>query len=312
MSETRSNGAPRYQLARDGHVDDLAAGYALGALEPRELATVERHIAHCSHCADIVDGESRTANMLPLVIPSATPGPDVKAALFSRIAHVQRVETPSTAVALPPMLTIPASRTGVFPTDPSSPPLPRRRRLVPRSSFQLSRATAVLTLPMVIALMLTGTWAMQMRSQAVDRGAQVSELEATLANLGAEATLYDLLPGPDYPDADGELLVGANGRSGVVQLDLDTTNPADFYRLLVVKDGKLIPAATIQVNEDGEGQARFSLDQDLEEFQRVRVEAVPLDSDAFAAGGSGSVLQRSMDGSGSIGAPDSAANDIGP
>lgn len=312
MSETSSKGSPRYTLSTEGHVDDLAAGYALGALEPGEQATVERHIVHCSGCADLVDLERRTANMLSLVIPSATPGPDVKAALFARIAHVQRTDTPRAGVAIPSTLTIPASQPALSPGANSSAPLAGRRRLVPQSSYQLNRATALLTLPMVVALMLTGTWAMQLRSQVADRGDQVSELEATLANLGAEATLYDLLPGPDYPGADGDLLVGANGRSGVVQLDVDTGNPANLYRLLVVKDGKLIPAATIEVNEDGKGQARFALDQDLEDFQRVQIDPVPLDSDAFAAGGTSSVLQRSMDGSESIGAPDSAANDIGP
>lgn len=312
MSETSNTRTSRYRLPREDHVDDMAAGYALGAIEPADQAMVERHIAHCARCADLVEAEDRTVAMLPFVAQAAIPGPDVKAALFARIAHVQRTEAPRPAVELSPTLTIPASRPAAFPVAGPAATSSPRRSLSPRTSFQLNRVTAMLTVPMVLALMLTGTWAMQMRSQAVDRGDQVSELQATLANLGTEATLYDLLPGPDYPGADGELLVGANGRSGVVQLDLDTRNPADLYRLLVVKDGKLIPVSTIEVNEDGEGQAQFALDQDLEDFQRVQIDPVPLDSDAFATGATSSVLQRSMDGGGSIGAPDSAANDIGP
>jgi hypothetical protein len=69
------------------HVDDLIAGYALGALEPDERLAVERHAGYCPRCARLLAETRRTAAMLPFVAAPAAPSPDVKATLFSRIAQ---------------------------------------------------------------------------------------------------------------------------------------------------------------------------------------------------------------------------------
>lgn len=78
--------APNDQDAGE-HVDDLIVGYALGALEPDEQLAVERHAAYCPRCARLLAETRRTAAMLPFVAAPAAPSPDVKAALFTRIAQ---------------------------------------------------------------------------------------------------------------------------------------------------------------------------------------------------------------------------------
>ncbi len=97
------------------HVDDLAAAYALGALEPAERDQVERHRRLCPACDRLLAEESRVANLLPFAVPASTvPPPDVKVALFARIAHAQQhtadADLPSRAAQpLPPTLTVTAA-----------------------------------------------------------------------------------------------------------------------------------------------------------------------------------------------------------
>ena len=59
-----------------GHVDDLAAAYALGALEPDEAAAVDAHIRGCPACERAVAEAQRTTGMLPFLVPLYTPPAD--------------------------------------------------------------------------------------------------------------------------------------------------------------------------------------------------------------------------------------------
>jgi hypothetical protein len=99
---------------------DLVAGYALGALEPDEHRAVEHHRAGCPVCARLVDQAERTAAVLAHLVRPAAPAPDIKAALFARIAQAQQSlprehhgaaeATSPRAATSNPNLTLPASR----------------------------------------------------------------------------------------------------------------------------------------------------------------------------------------------------------
>ena len=41
--------------SQDAHVDNLIDAYALGALEPDEVALVERHLPTCDACQALLD-----------------------------------------------------------------------------------------------------------------------------------------------------------------------------------------------------------------------------------------------------------------
>ena len=73
-----------------GHVDDLVAGYVLGALEADEAAAVDAHVRTCSSCERSLADAQRTASMLPFIVPMQKPPIDSKVALFARVAHAQR------------------------------------------------------------------------------------------------------------------------------------------------------------------------------------------------------------------------------
>ncbi len=69
------------------HVEDLIAGFALGALETDEKLAVDRHVEYCPSCARLLAETRRTAAMLPFVAAPAAAPTVVRAALFARISQ---------------------------------------------------------------------------------------------------------------------------------------------------------------------------------------------------------------------------------
>lgn len=66
------------------HVTDLIPAYALGALEPDEVDTVERHLAGCAECTAELQRMRRVAETL-LAAPTLDPGAGAPPALRQRI-----------------------------------------------------------------------------------------------------------------------------------------------------------------------------------------------------------------------------------
>ena len=317
----RQNGESRYRYrsvpsGRGGgdHVDDLAAAYALGALEPTERERVERHCRVCPACADLIAEDARTVGFLPLAALQVRPAPDVKVALFARIAHAQHAAAEADLPTrrprtLPPTLTIPASRPTASPATPAPAAEAPTRSFGPwgrrSAGSRLGWATTFLSVPLLLALVATGIWGMQLRAQVVERGTQLNDLQAQLANFAAGAVRYDLDPSSAAPQAKGSIVLDADQREGVLMVDLNSRGPGT-YQMMVVKDGKLVPEAELQVNEQGVGQATFELDRPFDEYQSVQVQAKPLESGAADPTAPESIL--SGDIGGSIGSPGSGAN----
>jgi anti-sigma factor RsiW len=262
-----------------GHVDDLIPGYALGALDQLERDAVDRHVRFCERCADLLAEDLRTVGLIPFTMPRATPSPDIKVALFSRIEHAQRAAAQANVPAvaarpLPPTLTIPSSR----PANEATPATAEARRSARRIDSRFSWVASALSVPLLVALVASGVWAMQLRGQVGRQAAMVDQLQSQLANFGAGATSYSLSPGATAPQAEGEVIVGADQKSGMVRIDLNSKQPgpASSYEMWVVKDGKLVPATEVQVDDHGVGQAPFQLDQPFSNYESVHVKAKPV------------------------------------
>lgn len=290
---------PPLAPAADEHLDeDLGAAFALGALEPAEREQVAFHLRFCPRCAGLVARDLRAVGMLPFAASPALPAPDVKAALFARIAHSQRAAAAaSLPVALPRAvtrdLTLPASRpspAGEAPT-PAVPPTGRPAR-------SWSRLGGALSVPLLVALIATGLWGMQLREQVSDQASRVASLEAQVANFGSAATTIQLSPGAAMPMAAGKVVVGADERAGFVQVDLNSDASAGAYELWAVQDGELGPVAELQVGTDGRGQAEFRLDQPFSEYESVQVLPKSVNGRATP---DGVVLRQELSGLGSIG-----------
>jgi Putative zinc-finger len=261
-----------------GHIDDLVAGYVLGALEVDEAAAVDAHVRTCAVCERSLAESQRTASMLPFIVPMQKPPLDSKVALFARVAHTQR----AAAESLLPLRGAEAWRTPTIPSsgvlalataESSSPNVPTSRGS--RAGWFVS----VLSVPLLIALIATGFWGLQLQSRLSSQNSQLAELQSELANFGSGTTSYPLSPGYDAPQAEGQLVIGSDGRAGMLQIDVNSKDAAGAYELLVNQDGKLVPAAEFTVGQDGKGQARFQLDQPFADYESVHIRAKPLNPD---------------------------------
>lgn len=278
-----------------GHVEDLIPGYALGALDAAETAAVDTHVRICPACERTLAEAQRTVGMLPFVVPLHAPSIDTKAALFSRVAHVQK----AAAASALPTATISALRTPTIPGSAhqdlapvvplvSAPAAPERRTA--RSGWLAS----VISLPLLVALIATGFWGIQMQNQLSAQNAQFADLQSEFANFASGTTSYPLQPGFDAPMAEGQIVMGANDRDGFLQIDVNRRDGPQSYELLVNQDGQLTSAGTVTVNGDGQGTTRFELAQPFGEYESVHIRAIP--ANGSASGEDFDTLMRNSEG----------------
>ncbi|MDQ3781132.1 MAG: zf-HC2 domain-containing protein [Chloroflexota bacterium] len=314
----RTGEAPRhYRIAGSGqvtpvgeHVEELVSGYVLGALDLAEHDLVERHLRVCSRCDRRVAGERNVIALLPFAAASATPTLEVKVALLARIAHSQRAAQeaalPVRAVrTLPPAVIIPASRPQV-----TLPPVAASESMQPwlaarPASSRFGRAASYLTVPLLMALIATGAWGMQLRSQVAQQGSQVSTLQETIANFGANALSYTLTPTGDS-EAQGVLQIGADRRDGLLTVQTNGESMNQVFELMKVnRKGELVPVTKLDV-KDGSGTTTFPIEDLLDDYTQVKVQAKPV------ATGSEDETVLSGDLNGAISSENPAANSTAP
>jgi Putative zinc-finger len=264
-----------------GHVGDLVAGYVLGALEADEAAAVDAHVRTCSSCERSIADAQRTASMLPFVVPMKKAPIDSKVALFARVAHAQRA---AASVSLPMhgaeawrTPTIPSSAGAALAYAGSDNSSSSPADVAPSRGSRTSWLVSVMSVPLLIALVATGFWGLQLQNQLSSQNSQLVELQSELANFGSGTTSYPLSPGYDAPQAEGQIVIGSDGRAGMLQIDVNSKDAAGAYELWVNQDGKLVPAAEFTVDQDGTGQARFELDQPFGEYESIHIRAKALD-----------------------------------
>jgi anti-sigma factor RsiW len=301
---------PSPTLKSVGHVEDLVAAYALNALEPDEAAAVDAHVRVCPACERALSEAMRTVGMLPFLVPMETPPPDSKVALFSRVAHVRKA-----AAASPlPLQGLDAFRTPTIPAssdydDLVQPPAPGviADASAAQAQSRTGRLVSILSVPLLVALVMTGFWGLQLRDQLTAQSSQLADLQSQLTNFGSGTTSYQLSPGTAAPQAEGQIVLGADQRAGMVQIDVNSDKGAKNFEMLVNKDGKLVPVSEVTVDQDGQGQARFELDQPFSEYESVHIQAKPLDASPEASRAD-TLFQ---DNSGPLGSTGSSL-DIGP
>ena len=274
---------PRTALA--GHVEDLVPGYALGALDAAESAAVEAHVRLCPLCDRALGEAQRTVGMLPFIVPMRTPSIDNKIALFSRVAHVQKA-----SAALPiPGASVDAYRTPTLPRSANqamTPALPVADGAAPprRRESRSGWLVSIISLPLLVALIATGFWGIQMRNQLTTQNAQLTELQSEFTNFASGTTAYQLQPGFDAPQAEGQIVMGANDRDGVLQIDVNSKDGPKSYELLVNQGGELQSAGKVTVNGEGQGTARFELAQPFSDYESVHIRAIAVDGSVTGEG----------------------------
>jgi len=295
-----------------GHVDELAAAYALGALEDAEKVAVDAHVRVCPACEWAVEDALATAGMLVYMAPQQQPSVASKAALFARVAHAQR----AVAATPLPMTSMEAFRTPTLPAFstqddlvlPAVAPAAVASPVTPAKQSRTGWIMSAISAPLLIALVVTGMWGVQLRDQLSMQSSQLADLQSELTNFGSGTTSYQLSPGDAAPQAEGQIVLGADQRAGMVQIDINSKEAAGTYQMLVQnQDGILVPVSEITVDADGKGQAQFETDQPFTEYESFHVKAKPLD--AAVPGNGFDVLFQ--DNGGSLGSTGSGL-DVGP
>jgi hypothetical protein len=296
-------------LPGSAHIDDLAAAFALGALEADEVDFVNAHVRGCAACEQALADAQRTVSMLPFLVPQQAPPLDAKVALFARVAHAQK----AAAVAALPTANLDLYRTPTLPasnphTDLVMPaPGASGPAMEPKRESRTGWLVSVVSLPLLVALVATGFWGLQLRNQLTAQSSTVAELQSQLTNFGSGTTSYQLSPGMAAPQAEGQIVMGADQRAGMLQIDVNSKDGPTSYEMWVNQDGELHPVSEVTVNQDGKGQARFELDQPFSEYESVHIKAKAVTSEAD----SGLVDTLFQDSGGSLGSTGSGL-DFGP
>ena len=155
-------------------VDQLLAGFALGAASDEEAALVRRHLPDCDACTQALAYMTEVVGALPLTVDEVTP----PAGMRDRVLAAARGNRQSIPMSAPI-------------TDARPGPAPRRR--LPVTSWRFGFAAAA-----VFLLVLTG-WNLSLQNQLNHANSQLAQVQTNLngtlvAAQGAAAGTIKYLP----------------------------------------------------------------------------------------------------------------------
>lgn len=222
----------------EGRHDDLAA-YALDALDTREAALLEQHLAGCPVCEERLHWLLPAVDVLPVTVEQMDP----PAGLRDRLMAVVEAEAAAEVAA----------------TAPAPKPKLRRRFRLPDffAGLSLRPALAGLGVTLLIAGAVVG-WAMHDDS-------------------GADVRTYAAKPLSGKSLATGTLEVTGDKGSLAVR-NLPPTGKGEVYQAWVQEPngpqgGKILPSSVFVVSDDGSGTV--AIPSGLEDAARVMVTREP-------------------------------------
>ncbi len=210
---------------------ELAAGYALGALDGDDVARFEAHLARgCAECEHAL-AEYREALVQPAADLREVPLPRVKGALMEQLARSR------------------ARR-------------PRPARLWPGLKWVASVAVAAGLIASVVATYVSARYEQRLGEMAREAAAlreQISQQRQVLALLRDPATRIITLAGLEpSPKAQGRMIWNERDGGVFVAADLPPAPPGKAYELWAIVGGKPIPAGLFGVDAEGKGSARVA------------------------------------------------------
>lgn len=223
--------------------------WALGALEPEEMAAVERHVAACQACSEDAKDLSDVASMLPFSLSSVSPSAGARRALMSRIADDQIASG------------MPARPVRMLPVKPSSPEAPESRKA--------SHWSQMLVAPLAIALLVMTLWSFELRGQ-VDEGEDQLTSSATTAMLPDGFQAYTMQSECEKCESTGKLLADPETADALmVAWGLD---PSQVHQVWCEEgDGEKVLVASLNVSEAGEVVQPLVFDQPIAGYSQIYV-----------------------------------------
>ncbi len=186
----------------DQSVHELSAAYALHALDERDRARYEEHLAICERCREDVASFSETAAALAYVPEPTDPPP----ALRDRILDAARSERPNV--------------------------VPLRAR--GRAPMQLLAAATAVAASLAIGF---GVWSNSLHNQLDNERGRFATAQTILEMAADPTTKRIALAG-----ADGTLMVTGDRRAALVVNELKPAPEGKTYEAWVIADGKPLRA----------------------------------------------------------------------
>lgn len=238
-------------------IDEIAAAYALGSVEPDEERAISEHLATCHAPHAEARGLIGAASVLPAAIEPVTPSPALRARLMTTIARTPQEHR---AVAVPP-----AARPAVVPEA--------------RPWWRLAPLPAGLAAVGLAAVIGLAAWNVNLNQQLADRDAAlraVASADAAYAVTGSAGSGWVL-------ETDGRAIFLADSLASL---------PADrIYELwLIGPDGTPIDVGTLASTE---GVAIVELEREL---GPATVFAVTIEEERVSSPTSEPVLVASLEG----------------
>lgn len=229
------------------HADNLLDAYALGALEPDEVAWVEAHLEICPACQELARAARAQANALLFDFPLVEPPAELRHHVLARVRREMRQ---AAGDRHHPGDTGDA---GEHPAEAAPAEMPGGRRV--RGLHRLLRA-------------LLGE----------EPGTGTDEAAARLVEFlsAPDCRLWDIAGTADAPGASARLVGVPDGRDAVlVASGLHALPPDRAYQVWFLRGGQPTPNAVFSVTHAGHGRRLVQAPGRLRDFDVVAVTPEP-------------------------------------
>jgi anti-sigma-K factor RskA len=237
---------------------ELAAAYALGALEGEERSRFEAHLrAGCPECDETLRAHGESLAGVAGELPPVAPPPSVKAALLERIAA--------------------EARPGAEPAGARAIQRPRRRWTAWQWGWASAAAAAFILVVAALGMKVDSLSreVEEARQQVAALTAQVAQQRELLAILRSPETEVVTLAGlKPSPAARGRVWWNPEAGGIFVANALPATPPGKAYQLWAIAAGKPVNAGVFDVDPKGTGGLRV---KPLAGVRKVDVFAVTLE-----------------------------------
>ena len=221
---------------------DHLVDYLNGSLDEQQRRQFEQHLAECPECREIVD----MTGELPYLADPVEPSPGMKARIMDAVFEEQQNNGP----------------TEVKPTVRAAHPAPAK----PKRNFNSSKWTPLIAAGLLVSL-LGNAYAFYELSDQPDEPATPEVAFETI----------NLQPSEAFAGVGTAAIVrDDNALNLLVQADqLAPLSGEEVYQIWLLKDGQPIPAGAFTADEENEGAAFFSLEEDTEGWDTIAITLEP-------------------------------------
>lgn len=248
-------------MTSHNHVDELMAGYLLGAIEPGESERVRTHVDECADCQRLLD-ETR----------------DVLAALPDDVDEL----SPRNSLKTKIMAAAQADIDGAAQPEPAPRPGADTGAAAPRPAFGEAMARWA-PIGVVSAIVIAGFvgligWAMVLNDRIDERDDRIAQLQTFVDAVPRSETVLTMEGTEAAPEVHAALVVADGDRVHVIATGVPLPEAGSGYHLWLFENGEPVHAAVLQPNQQGVITA--VLEANIALFDSMQVDLQPVDATA--------------------------------